>query len=234
MADSVVHHALDGSEIVLSGSDFDYSGPVTGVVVALVGRRGEQQEFTVGRRELGATVAELQEVHLDEEYSYSGGRLRIGLRRIVEPGVDTVLHLAVWEGTASSIFTHVYGSRAGASDLLALFDLFAITERDTYTTFLPREPASTPFEAEGPTLAKQLPGIGLAVVQKLTPKVAQRVPRWLGTPVAGGELFTERRDGRLIQFVLVGDTALTTLLPAKDADLDPLVRQLRDFAVSWA
>jgi hypothetical protein len=228
---SVSHRALDGSRVTFAAPGVDLTGLPSSIVVALVGK-GRQQEFTVGSKELGASVAALQEIVLNEELSYQGGTLRIGSRGIREPGVDTVARIAVWEGRHSSIFTVAYGRRATTETLVGLFDLFRIEEYADGTTLTPRNTAEVTFE-DGPELAKRFPQLGLVVTRRLTARAAQNVPRWRGTPVAGGDLYVVDKDTQRAHFVLVAENAITTILPNREESTQTVADKIAGLKVRW-
>jgi hypothetical protein len=184
-------------------------------------------------RQLGNEVARLQEILLDEEYAVQGGRLRIGSKRLLETGVDSRVHLGVWESQHSSIVASFYGLSVQPVDVIAVFNRFTITERGTSVTLIPRDPMQTAFE-DAPELAKMLPGVGLVIVRKLSPRQAQRLPRWKGTAVRGGELFVGDRGGHHRHLVLVGERTVTTFMPEPDVAIDDVVQRVSELSITWS
>ncbi|MGH9890788.1 MAG: hypothetical protein ACREA0_02135 [bacterium] len=229
---TVTHLAADGGRVVIGGP-VDLSKPSTSVFVASFG--GRKHEFTTGPFAFGQSVAAEFAVALDEEYSFQGGRLRLGSAVQVFPpdGFEYLLHLGVWEGTSWSLETGFY--EGDLSYMIALFDQFTILERTHGLVVGPKDPAITPIDegrALQPRLLKVVPGLGLLEVQQRTSDVEGGLPNWVGSSVAGGELF---RDGERFGrhwFILVGETAVTVIDPDQVPE-QSLLSRLSAVTVSW-
>lgn len=223
-----MHTALDGHRVAVTSETLNLSRPATSTVTAVV--ENSRQEFTAGTRAFGDSYAALSRVSLDEEYSFQQGRLRVG----VGFGLTGAVCVAVWGKDRSSIVTHLYGD-ATAEDAVALFDRFIVGETTIgQPTLVPRDPATTPF-IDAPTVAKELPDLGLLLIARLTPMQARSLPTWAGTPVRGGELFVGDVGTPRMRFVLVHRNAVTTVMPRHSllSDLDRILSDLGALDISW-
>ena len=103
----------------------------------------------------------------------------------------------MWRGSVHALL--LVEAEATGDALIAVLDRLTLTE----------SPTGLAVEADGlvpatTRLVKEIPGVGLAEVAPLVPEVAQGLPRWAGTEVAGGELYRdEARPGAPV-LVLVG------------------------------
>ncbi len=198
MADSsATCKSLDGS-VVSVKSDRSLDGTYTSVGVAELKNLGiKYQELTAGPRDLGETMAMDPHIalgmRLDEEYSFQGGRLRIGAGtqpvgsdgdEYWEQGPDgigrpTPIRFGVWEGDAYSVHTQRYGGEA--NHLIAVFHEFEISETAEGVSCKPKDYPATTF-IDGPRVLKDIPELGLLSIAQLTSTTAKRLPRHRGTP----------------------------------------------------
>lgn len=216
------HTAVDGSTVVLDGPG-DLAAPVTSSI--------RYEDLGIVRELTTAPVTAMDALPfvIDEEYAHGGGTLRIGHRDEADPAIGSHRRdtFAVWRGTTHALL--VVEAEASSAALIAVFDRLTLTER----------PSGLAVEADGlvpatTRLVKEIPGVGLAEVAPLVPEVAQSLPRWAGTEVAGGELYRdEARPGAPV-LVLVGDTTSTTLLLDGDGrEADAAVTLAAQLVVTW-
>lgn len=236
MSLSVKHRALDGSLVEISSSEESHLDlPATSVAVYSIDGFG--REFTASHREFGADVAEYYGITLDESYSMQGGALRIGSTVQVWPELNdanehitSMLRLGVWEGERFSVHVAIYGG--SNQDLVDIFSRFSINETANGITLVPHFSSITPHVHE-PSLLKEVKGIGLLDIAALTTGEARRLPKWRGTGVEGGELFTDEHDSGGPFYVLVGDTSRTLVMPEGDCDHSVVLRGLGQLRIAW-
>jgi hypothetical protein len=175
-------------------------------------------------------LAALHEVPRVEEFAYVGGQLSL-YRGESRAGRVCVI---VWEGSASSAITAVYGdvSSNAALDLLSRFDL-QDHRRARIATVTPRDRSASPLE-DAPVLAKEVPDLGLIVVAPLTKKQARALPRWKGTSVRGGELFQDALGTPRMHFLIANQTSVATIMP-KHSLLkgDTVPPALEEIEIAW-
>jgi hypothetical protein len=236
MSQRAKHLALDGSLVTVDSTDsHDLGAAVSSAGVYWVD--GMAREFTASYREFGRAVAADLGMNLDESYSLQGGTLLLGSATQVWPEVNdagahitSLLRLGVWEGDWFSLHAHLYGGQS--LDLVDLFNRFVISESPLGIRIEPQSPSAETHFKE-PSLLKEVPGIGLLDVEALTTRVARALPRWKGTEVRGGELFTDQAEGRSRYYVLVSDSARTLVMPPSDCDHSTVVAGLETLHVSW-
>ena len=233
---AIRHTALNGGMVEIDGGGADLTRPFASFIVARFG--SHLQEFGAGRLDFGATVARELEIDLTEEYSYQGGRLRLGSGPWVDLDTkhETVIRIAVWEGTAYSLKTVKYGGRS--LDLIALLDQFVISETADGIAMRPTNPHEVRLARIGghaPSVVQNVPGVGLLEVAELTPERAKRLPPWAGLPVTGGELFVENERSRDAKtFLMVGHTAVSRLYPNHWEDEEAaIVDRFSKMKVEW-
>lgn len=238
---SRVHTAINGAQVEIVGDDLELSHPATSIVVFFV--NGRAQEFTAGYLEFGKDVEEDLGLVLEEEYDFARGLLRIASGQQVFPTGDSdgsvnvvPLRLATWEGEEFSVHTHLYGG--ATSDLINVFDQFVIVETGNGLRLIQKRPETTPLYSE-PKLLKEIPVLGLLQIRQLTAESARALPRWAGTPVAGGELFVQGNYGENegecgeVAFYLAGRTAVTFITPDPHTHRDPLMSRLSSLDLTW-
>jgi len=216
------HTAADGSTVTLHGP-VDLGAAVTSSIryddAALV------RELTTAP----ITAVDALPYVVDEEYAYGGGTLRIGHRDESDPAISSRRRdtFAVWRGSVHALL--LVEAEATSDALIAVLDRLTLTE----------SPSGLAVGADGlipatTRLVKEIPGVGLAEVAPLVPEVAQGLPRWAGTEVAGGELYRdEARPGAPV-LVLVGDSAATTLLLDGDGrEADEATTLAAELVVTW-
>ena len=217
------HTAVDGSTVTLDGP-VDLAAAVTSSI--------RYDDATVVRELTTAPVTAVDALPyvVDEEYAYGGGTLRIGHRDESDPAISSRRRdtFAVWRGSVHALL--LVEAEATGDALIAVLDRLTLTE----------SPSGLAVGADGlipatTRLVKEIPGVGLAEVAPLVPEVAQGLPRWAGTEVAGGELYRdEARPGAPV-LVLVGDTAATTLLLDGDGrEADEATTLAAELVVTWA
>jgi hypothetical protein len=235
MSPSAKHLSLDGSEITVRASlaeDLDTQASS----IAVFSVDGVAREFTASHRGFGADVAADLGLELDEAYSFQGGTLRVGWTIQTWPERDdsgqhitSLLRLGVWEGQRYSVHSHVYGRES--SDVVDLFSRFQITEMPHGIRLEPL--SSVAAHANEPSILKELPSIGLLDVAALTTTETRRLPKWAGTKVSGGELFTDKMRGRDRYYVLVSGTARTLVMPRSGCDHTKVLHHLERLQVTW-
>lgn len=212
---TVEHLNLVGETVTFTGP-LDLTAPATSVGVLVLD--GVRREFTGGVKALAApAVASIHGIDaFDEKYSTQNGTLSIGHRDFedLDAGVQTAVWAGVWEGVDWCLLGHVYGAQ-DSSILLDLFGRLTIDETDLGVRAIPVASTGGQFE-EQPIVAKQVPNFGLITVQRLTASLAESLPDWPGTAVAGGELYYDAQDGP--HFMLVGDQSVATITPEVDAE----------------
>jgi hypothetical protein len=197
---TAAHVAADGSRV-------DFDGPVDLTSVATSSVRYQDIGFVRELTTAPVAAADSLPFTVEEQYAYAGGEVRIGRRSETDPSIRSqrLEAAAIWRGAAHALVViEVGGTPEG---LLAVLDSLQLDEQPEGLAIDAPQllPATT-------KLVKELPGIGLAEVAPLVPEVADALPSWAGTEVAGGELYRdEARPGAPV-LLLVGPTTSTTLL----------------------
>ena len=217
------HTAVDGSTVTFDGPA-DLSAPVTSSI------RYEDTDLVRELTTAPVTATDALRFLVDEEYAYAGGTLRIGHRDEADPAIGSrrPRHLAVWRGAAHALV--LVETEAPADALIAVLDRLTLTESPTGLTV-----DADGIVAATTRLVKEIPGVGLAEVAPLVPEVAQGLPRWAGTEVAGGELYRDQARPGAPVLVLVGETTATTLMLDGDGRAaDEATTLVTELEVTWA
>jgi hypothetical protein len=200
--------ALDGGRVQVQ-SPVGMGGSFSSILdVRLTNQGNHVQEFTAGSAGWGAEVAYDRGIErLDQMDFISGGWLHIGRTEVYEPVLKwvEVFSMAVWEGRRWSLFTHRYGE-SSTQELLSLFEQFDVIEEERGVALWPRNSASAVLD-KGASVVFELDDLGLIEIVELNRQTAAQLPRWKGTPTAGGELFL-RRATEQPSFVLVTPSAV--------------------------
>jgi hypothetical protein len=239
------HLSLDGGLVSVS-ADADLTAPAASEATAVV-LGGHRQGFACGPSGYGQAVADDRDfgvVVFTEEYEFQRGRLRIG--SAPQPvGPDGAVYmetgplgtsrpdlrwLAVWEGRNFDLKTHRYGGDTSEPIIRSLNE-FDIREREHGIALIPRDDGSRPY-VRGPSIAKELPGLALVRSVQLTPSVAATVPRHRGTRVRGGELYAGG-EGRHLVLTLVGNTAVSMILPNLRSDESEVLATVEEMDIQW-
>jgi hypothetical protein len=224
---------LDGEWMSIEGDDLQFALPVTGGIRYVIS--GAPIEYLTGSRTFGVEFAEgAAKASFTEEFSLNGGNLKVGLSA-PHPDAPVVRdRIGVWEGADYCLYC--FKSRGSVDDVLGSFNVISIDEQ-------PEGIICTPTVAEseierGPWVTQEFPGLGVLIVGKLTATIAAMVPRWSGTPVAGGDLYVDESqtpNGDLTTTLyLVNDTAVAVLQPAPTAAEDEVIARLAGLSVAWA
>ena len=222
--------SLDGNRVILATPGAAGGPPASCAGIAQAGPR--RLDLAWGSHAHGERRAALVGVALDEEYDYRGGRLRVGTRVSRTPsGVLDRVRTGVWEGRRQSLSFHLNGPTTTA-DVLAVLEELEVEETTDGVRVQQRDGEPLPF-ADGPTVLKPVSGVGVFEIAPLTSRLARWLPRWTGTSVFGGELFVDDPRGPRMQFLLVTETALASLVPTPQANPDLVADQLASTTVSW-
>jgi hypothetical protein len=198
--------------------------------VADVAVGGHLHEFTAGPPGLGDDVAAALGVEaFDDELSYQDGTLLLSRTRPYDPHSRLVEDrlLAVWRGRGYSLVTQMYG--AGPADVLGLLRTVRLAEHDDGIALDPDQKAGGYFVRPA-TVLKEVPGLGLLEMSRLTAQHAKSLPSWRGVSTPAGELFRDKLSDGNPYFVLAGDDTWATVVPTGTADpsaVSTLVGQLR-------
>jgi hypothetical protein len=239
---SIAHTAIDGATVEISGDSIDLREPFTSAAIFTVD--GTMHEFSAGVRAFGEAFVRLYPgVSFVEEYRFQGGSLRLASGEQAFPtGVDepryrsVPLHVAVWEGRAHSVYTHLYHS--SYTELIEIFNHFVIVETETGINLIAKDEGSTP-QVGLTTLVKEVPEVGLLQIKELTAVSSRVLPGWRGTPVEGGELFaagepaTDDSECGELGFYLVGLTAVTHIASEPRAPVHEVLERLESLVVHW-
>lgn len=219
---TVTHRILDGSLVTLTGA-LDLSRPYSSIMRLAFLKR--LHELTAVERRFGEDWARSVGVpRLTEEFRLQGGRLRIGealvrdesLRDFPEhrhKRITERVMAAVWEGRRHAVCAHLY--HAEPADAIRLFDALRITEHPEGLSLEPK-PDRGAAVAETPSIAKDVPGVGLLEITPLNRQTARQLPRWRGTRLPTGELFRDTHGDGGIYFVMATPTAVVTVLPDEE------------------
>lgn len=208
----VTHRSLDGTRVVYQGA-FDLTVPFT--AVADVAVPGHVAEFSAGIGGFAEQIAgHMGVTDFSDEFSFQGGRLRVGEAVVDDPVGHLTDHLVlgVWEGRAHSMFAPLYN--VGTSGMLGLFNSVAITEHADGISISPRRELGARFTRSMEVL-KGVPELGELIVTRLTRETARVLPAWAGTRVSSGELFHDTMSDGRPYFLMATPTAVVTVLPGK-------------------
>jgi hypothetical protein len=229
-ATGLAARSLDGG-LVRIDANVGVSEQFTAVMSLQLG--GHVQQFVAGVHPFAEDAARAFGVNtFQEEYRFQGGRLRIGTTEQYDPAIklSALLTVAAWQGERYSVYTFAYNARS-SSRLLDVLDAVRLGETEEGATALPKQPAKTPVVDL--SLTTELPGLCLLDAAPAGSQLMRALPGWRGRSVAGGELFADGSDPKELQFVLVGQTAITRVIPSHDGDLDSLVPGLGGLRVDW-
>jgi hypothetical protein len=121
--------------------------------------------------------------------------------------------VAVWQGRRYCLVTQLYGG--SAADVLALLRGLPITEHDDGIALGTGDGVRF---ARPASVLKQVPGLGLLEITRLTPELARTLPRWRGVNTAAGELFRDELGDGTPYFVLAGRDTWATVVPLAGVD----------------
>jgi hypothetical protein len=204
-------------------------------VTGSMGRRN--YAFTSGSRGLGHWIAADRRIAtgmrpIGEFDWVGGGRVSIvaGSQPVAQDNAwypEPIL-FGIWQGSSRSIHALTRGFPFESIDsiqgrLLEAFASFEIVETPLGVYMRPRD--SEVGFTEGQVM-KDLPTIAWLEIEPLSDSVAAKLPRATGTPVRGGELFSQSDEGHSHDgdadevpaaepeaLVLVGTSAVTTIAP---------------------
>lgn len=234
MAGRLTATVLDGSTVDISdiSGDLDLGAPPSRFMVA--GPPGTLQEYVCSDRAFGEWVANEINAKLDQEYSYSGGHLRVGSAIQTDPfsGTPSLTCIAVWEGMNFSVKTHLVSGDAG--DFIALLDQFEIQELPSGVVMKPRS-SDVAVRTDGstaPSLAMIIPGWGIVGVRPMTAGMASNLPTWPGEEVRGGQMYA-LGEGRTSTIMIVGESCVVSIRPDPGATDVELVDGASSLEVQW-
>ncbi|AXK35758.1 hypothetical protein DVA86_27125 [Streptomyces armeniacus] len=225
-AATVDHRALDGTAYRL-GSKLDLKLPFTSV--AEVTSNGKLVEFTAGTAKLGDDIAaSLGITEFESELSFQGGKLRTAVKREYDAQSKTLEKpmLVVWQGKRYSLVTRVYGM--AVRDVLGMLRTLHIAEHDEGITLHPESAAGSRFTRPA-NVIKEVPGLGLVEMSKVTAAHTAQLPPWKGVSVKSGELYRDTLSDGKPFFILSNPKVWATVVPLADTDVKrvpDLVEQL--------
>ena len=208
----------------------DLSNPATSI--ARVMASGVLREFTSGPLWASDIWTKHRGLRFDEEYAFQGGTLRMG--KLVQTGQDEHgrfedrLLLAVWFGQQHSLLTHLYS--AGSAEALRLMKAVQITEHADGVVIAPRQAAQAAF-SEPVRSGKLVPGLGMVDARSRETQSLRGLPSWQGARVQSGELFRDTFGNGRPYLVLATPTAVVTVVPSAEANLDEVVEKVARFSV---
>lgn len=226
------HLSIDGSVVRLEAdADLGFSATTSGW--AVVPALSQAHPFTIyppghsaivegavrgGDRQLA--------VQPTEEFSLKGGTLRIAEVDLPTATEGTRrLTVGAWEGRRGCLTTSLVGSQRDR--LVAVFDTLSFSERagglaiDSPVTARPREPE----------VVKEVPGVGILRMLPAIASVLETIPRSRGKDVGGGELFRVRATSNAV--TLVTESAVVTIRPTPDVEVDRMMAVAGDLKVQW-
>jgi hypothetical protein len=227
--------ALDGGSVEFDSSLAVTSAGATSFVVATID--GSLQEFAAGALAFGDFVARSADVKFDEEYAMQDGRLGIGSAEHVDgDGFGRrMFRLGVWSGHAYCVKTFLYNRPS--SDLIGIFGLIAIEERDTGVVIRARARRAS-ITREGwyaPTVVNNVPGLGLLEVWESTAQLERRFPTTGGAHGRGGQLFHDARSAHGVDsLILIGDSTITRIQREPNLPDESFAAAGADLRVTWA
>lgn len=238
MSGPVIHRSLDGGMVSFEGDSLDLSHPASSFILSA------GQEFGSGPRPWGRELAShLGIATFDEQYGYQDGVLF--LAHGVQDGLDgdpTHFVFAVWEGKDFSIKSPFYPRRESlggarlptSAEVIATWELFFISETSVGASLLPTASEITPVVSSGPyapDVVKVVPGVGRLDVLRMTPGLREQLPTSSGLGLAGGDLYVEDDERRLL--VLVGESAFTTIYSEPETTDSMVLNHLESLVVGW-
>lgn len=190
------------------------------------------QEFSAGPRDYAAVnAADLGVETFDEEYQFRGGTLKLGSTvhydKVIK--LSSPLVVAAWQGQEFSLFTHAYNGVAG--DLLDLMSRIELAELDDGIKLV-YEPSLKSLVI-GVNLLKEFPVLGLLDIRPATRALWQQLPKWDGMTTPGGNLYIDDDKPENITFLLVGDSAVTRIIPDLAADHRQVAEAAASLEIKW-
>jgi hypothetical protein len=230
---SITRAALDGGLVTISVQG-DLDRPWGTYVEYSLG--GSIQQFGAGGIDFAATIARELSISLDEQYSFQGGRLRIGSKSEYNPVTRQreLTRIGVWEGWGFSLKAVLYNR--SSKDMIGLLERFTVTETPNGLVIDPVRPALAELQRGqwAPRVAQNVPDLGLISIRERTPEREKRLPKWKGMTVSGGELFVDRRGTAQMTFALAGETAVTRLYPNSwEADVTDILDRFSEAKIDW-
>jgi hypothetical protein len=216
-AATVDHRALDGTTYRLA-SALDLDLPFTSV--AEVAIDGRLVELTAGPAALGENVAEsLGVTEFDSELSFQGGTLRTAVKSEYDAQSKTVEKpmLVVWQGKRFSLVTRLY--RLDVRDVLGMLRTLHIAEHTDGINLTPESAAGSRF-ARPASVIKEVPGLGLVEMSKVTREHTAQLPPWKGVSVKSGELYRDTLSDGSPFFVLSSPKVWATVVPLADTHVE--------------
>ncbi|SCK52850.1 hypothetical protein H181DRAFT_04810 [Streptomyces sp. WMMB 714] len=216
-AATVDHRALDGTAYRLA-SALDLELPFTSVAEVTVG--GRLLELTAGPAGLGEDIAaSLGITEFESELSFQGGTLRTAVKSEYDAQTKTVEKpmLVVWQGKRFSLVTRLY--RLSLRDVLGMLRTLNIAEHDEGITLTPERAAGSRF-ARPASVIKEVPGVGLVEMSRVTAEHTAQLPPWKGVKVESGELYRDTLSDGSPFFVLSSRDVWATVVPLADTDVE--------------
>ncbi len=228
-----VYRMINGPSVRIEGPSLDLTRPTTTFGVATAG--SYRQELGAGPRTFGPAVAQDWGVNLTEEYSFQKGTLRIGTVNYTDAvtKVFSIIRIGIWEGEATSLKTTRYD--VGSDEMIAVLSEFIFDETEFGLMLSPNPGSSFSYDLneKAPMLFKDIPGVGVLEIKRLTKATSRRVPPWEGKQVRGGELFVTDRGSPKMTYLLVSPSALTIIDPDFERPEEEVVDALSEMTVAW-
>ncbi len=214
---TVDHRALDGTAYRLA-SALDLELPATSVAEVTIG--GKLLELTAGPARLGEDIAaSLGITEFESELSFQGGTLRTAVKSEYDAQTKTVEKpmLVVWQGKRFSLVTRLY--RLSLRDVLGMLRTLNIAEHDEGIALTPERSAGSRF-ARPASVIKEVPGVGLVEMSRVTAEHTAQLPPWKGVQVESGELYRDTLSDGSPFFVLSSRDVWATVVPLADTDVE--------------
>lgn len=232
--DSRTHlRAADGSLVTFRSSTLLFGGESSFSVNYV--DRGTIREIRTGARDYAMASAQgIQGVEVVERFTLKGWPLRIGRALFIDDDLEEPEHIVcgAWEADNGSVAVTIHtADETPSSEIIGALDPFDLEDTKEGPVLI--DPGSL-MQLDTTSAATVVPGFGLVAVERHTKDVARSLPRWRGTEVRGGELFAMDGGSDRRHRLLIGESAVSTIMPADDIPGDVLVRGLADLEVSWA
>ena len=206
-------------------------------------------DLIVGPRERAEQSVRSPDIFEDfkflETFEVDGGTLRLGIgHRVVgeegaeywERGPDGVLrevptHVVIWEGSNYSLESFRDGGEG--HDLLTILSAFRLSELPDGLLCEPVDSVQVDL-LEGPTIIQEIEGVALLDINQRTDRIGS-YPLHRGTQVTGGELFVAAPGEHDMYFVLVSQSAITSIIPINAANLSTtnLIEIVANLEIDW-
>lgn len=230
-AATVDHRALDGTAYRLA-SALDLELPFTSVAEVAV--NGRLVELTAGPAALGENIAaSLGITEFESELSFQGGTLRTAVKSEYDAQSKTVEKpmLVVWQGKRFCLVTRLY--RLTVRDVLGMLRTLHIAEHDEGITLTPDSASGSRF-ARPASVIKEVPGLGLVEMSKVTAEHTAQLPPWKGVQTEGGELYRDTLSDGKPFFVLAGPEVWATVVPLAHTDVERVPGHVEQFTLRIA